>query len=175
MEMYPVVFYFLATLVTLAALGVVLLPSPIYSALCLALAMLFLSALFFMLEAYFIAGVQLIVYAGAVVVLFVMVLMLFDLRKENQPFSGNWRVNLAKIGISLLGCVFIGLPATYLMKASNTNWIQQITPVQTSKLAELLFTKYIFAFEVIGVLLTVVLIGAVALAKSKGGTHARNE
>ncbi len=174
MDIYPIVFHFFAALVTISALGVVLMPSPIYSALCLALTMLFLSGLFFILDAQFLAAVQLMVYAGAVVVLFVMVLMLFDLRNENQPFSGNWRVNLSKLGVIALGFILIALPCTYLMKASNSEWLQS-RGLETKKLAELLFSKHIFAFEVVGALLTVVLIGAIALAKAKGGTHARTE
>lgn len=174
MDIYPIVFHFFAALITLSALGVILMPSPIYSALSLALTMLFLSGLFFILDAQFLAAVQLMVYAGAVVVLFVMVLMLFDLRKENQPFSGNWRVNLTKLGISALGFVMIALPCAYMMNNSNKNWLQN-RGLETQKLAELLFSKHIFAFEVVGALLTVVLIGAVALAKAKGGTHARTE
>ncbi len=174
MDIYPIVFHLFAALITISALGVVLMPSPIYSALSLALTMLFLSGLFFILDAQFLAAVQLMVYAGAVVVLFVMVLMLFDLRKENIPFSGNWRVNLSKLGVIALGFVLIALPCTYLMKASNSEWLQN-RGLETKKLAELLFSKHIFAFEVVGALLTVVLIGAIALAKAKGGTHARAE
>ena len=174
MDIYPIVFHLFAALITISALGVVLMPSPIYSALSLALTMLFLSGLFFILDAQFLAAVQLMVYAGAVVVLFVMVLMLFDLRKENMPFSGNWKTNLSKLGVGLLGLVLISLPATYLMGTQKVNWLQT-KPVETQKLAEILFSKHIFAFETIGALLTVVLIGAVALAKSKGGTHARAE
>jgi len=60
--------------------------NPAYSALYLALSMILLSFLFFLMSAPFLAGLQLIIYAGAVIVLFVMVLMLFDLKKEGEAF-----------------------------------------------------------------------------------------
>ena len=80
-------FYFLAMAIIIFSLAVIMSPNPIYSALFLALTMITLAFMFFMLNAPFIAGVQLIVYAGAVVVLFVMVMMLFDLKKEKEAFA----------------------------------------------------------------------------------------
>lgn len=73
-------FWLLAVVTLVSGLSVILLANPIYSALCLAMTMVGVSALFATLGAYFIAGVQMIVYAGAVLVLFIMVLMLFDLK-----------------------------------------------------------------------------------------------
>ena len=75
-------FWFLAFVTLASGLGVVLMSNPIYSALSLAMAMVGVSAIFVTLNAFFIAGVQLIVYAGAVMVLFTMVIMLFDLKKD---------------------------------------------------------------------------------------------
>jgi NADH-quinone oxidoreductase subunit J len=167
MNSSDILFYVLAIASLASALGVVLITNPIYSALMLAISMSGLAALFFSLEAYFLAGVQLIVYAGAVVVLFVMVIMLFDLRKENQAFSGNKQANLLKLAVMLVSLVMLALPLSALYLNQKTE-PQQIT---TQNLAMSIFTKYIFAFEMIGVLLLVVLVGAMALAKSRGGTH----
>lgn len=164
---YDLVFYVLSFVSVVAALGVILIPSPIYSALLLAITMTGLAAVFFMLEAYFLAGVQLIVYAGAVVVLFVMVLMLFDLRKEKQAFSGQKFSNFLKSGLVGLSALMLIVPLTavFLSRPEGSE------PVTTTALAGTLFTKYVFAFEVVGILLLVVLVGAMALAKSRGGTH----
>src|SRR4051812_17094139 len=81
------IFYFLALLTVMSALGVLLMSNPLFSALCLALSMLSIAFTFVTLDAWFLAGVQLIVYAGAVMVLFVMVIMLFNLSEEKQAFS----------------------------------------------------------------------------------------
>lgn len=174
MEMYPIVFYFLSALILLAGLGVVLFANPIYSALSLSLTMLFLAGLFFLLGAQFLAAVQLIVYAGAVVVLFVMVLMLFDLKKEKKPFSGTWASLLGKISAVGLGFLLLAIPTWRVATGTSSDWLAQRN-IETLSLAEHLFSKHLFAFESVGVMLTIVLVGVIALAKAKGGTHARDE
>lgn len=174
MDILPIVFYAFATLLIITALGVILVPSPIYSALFLAMTMVLLAVVFFILEAYFLAGVQLIVYAGAVVVLFVMVLMLFDLRRESKIFSGNLMSTLLKFSLSMLALIVLIAPLSLISLKTNPEWLS-VPGIETKALAESLFTKHLFTFEVIGALLTVVLVGAITLAKSKGGTHARGE
>lgn len=171
--MISVVFYGLSGLLILSALGVVLATSPVFSALFLALTMLTLSALFFMLGAYFLAGIQLITYAGAVVVLFVLVLMMFDLRKEKGVFSGNALTSFMKVGLSVLSLIIMLVPVTMFFSDSKPDWLSGVgLPTQDISMA--LFARHVFTFEVIGVLLTVVLVGSVTLAKSKGGTHAKH-
>lgn len=172
-QVLPLVFYALSALLLLSGLGVVLVASPIYSALFLSITMLLLSAIFFVLEAYFLAAIQLMVYAGAVVVLFVMVLMMFDLRKEKQAFSGNAFTNLAKIGACLISLVIMMTPVVVFFSDSKPDWLNTAA-LPTKDLSMTLFAKHVFTFEVIGALLLVVLVGSVTLAKSKGGTHARN-
>src|SRR5687768_7680967 len=90
-------FYLLAVFLIFFAYKVVSSPNPLHSALYLVLTMLGLAAAFFNLGAQFIAGVQLIVYAGAVMVLFVMVLMLFDLKAEIRSFSRGLISGMLKI------------------------------------------------------------------------------
>jgi NADH-quinone oxidoreductase subunit J len=171
--MIPIVFYSLGGLLVLSALSVILVTSPIFSALFLAATMLLLAALFFMLEAYFLAGIQLLTYAGAVVVLFVMVLMMFDLRKEKAAFSGNALTNFMKVGLSALSLIIMMVPVVMFFSDSKPDWLSEVS-LPTQDLSMALFTRHVFTFEVIGVLLTVVLVGSVTLAKSKGGTHAKH-
>src|ERR1700722_5030168 len=80
-------FYSMAIFLIFFAVKTITSINPIHSALYLALTMIGLAAVYFQLDAQFIAGVQMIVYAGAVMVLFVMVLMLFDLKTELRAFS----------------------------------------------------------------------------------------
>lgn len=166
-------FWFLALVTIGSAMGVLFFTSPIYAAFSLIMTMVGVSALFASMGAYFISGVQLIVYAGAVLVLFVMVLMLFDLKAELKAFSRGTLSGLIKLlFVGLLAGLILG---TILLYPQSGDSIMQTTQDlgmgNTKKLAELLFTKYMLVFQVLGVLLLVVAVGAVALSRAKGGTH----
>lgn len=169
-------FWFLAIVTLVSGLSVILVSNPIYSALCLAMTMVGISALFVTLNAYFIAGVQLIVYAGAVMVLFVMVIMLFDLKKDLQAFTRGaftGAVKIASVGL-LAGLVVgaIAMSVSMLTEKTTDNPVTAGTGMESTKaLGNILFSKYIFGFEALGILLLVIAVGAVALARSKGGTH----
>ena len=170
-------FWFLAITTLMSGLCVILLANPIFCALCLAMTMVGISALFVTLNAYFIAGVQLIVYAGAVMVLFVMVLMLFDLKHELEAFSRgkfSGALKIASVGL-LAGLVVAAITTTvgHLDEKTTNNPVLVGTGMDTTKmLGQILFSKYLFGFEALGVLLLVIAVGAVALSRSKGGTHA---
>ena len=166
-------FYGLAFFLIFFAFKTVTVPNPIHSALYLVLTMVGLAAAFFNLGAQFIAGVQMIVYAGAVMVLFVMVLMLFDLESELRAFSrGLISGALKVISAALLAGFALGAAnsSVGLLEAKET---APLSGDVTRQLGILLYTKYLFAFEVLGVLLLVVAVGVVAVSRMKGGTHAQ--
>ena len=188
-------FWFLALVILASGLSVILFTNPIYSALSLAMTMVGVAGMFVTLGAYFIAGVQLIVYAGAVMVLFVMVLMLFDLKTEIQAFaSGKISGALKLISVGLLSGLIVGgivMSQESFYKASEKNTAANIQSTNhtspnslaqneaskadsTKLLGKALFVKHVFGFEALGVLLTVIAVGTVALARSKGGTHAKH-
>jgi NADH-quinone oxidoreductase subunit J len=169
-ELYNYMFYFLAIITVCSAVGVIVIPNPIYSALFLAGTMVSLAALFFILGAHFVAAVQLIVYAGAVMVLFVMVVMLFDLRKEKDAFSGGPIGFFLKIGVGALALGLI-VGAFEISQPLASEGSGKAMADSTKLLAQQLFSKHVFAFEIISVLLLVVIVGAVTLARSRGGTH----
>jgi len=170
-------FWFLAALTIVSALSVVLMTNPIYSALSLAMTMVSVAAIFVTLQAYFLAGVQIIVYAGAVMVLFVMVLMLFDLKHELQAFtrgrfSGAFKIaSIGSLAGLLVGAMYTANVNSVpdASSAANATAKGAITP-----LSEELFLRNVFGFEALGVLLLVIAVGTVALSRSKGGTHARH-
>jgi len=171
-------FWLLAFVTISAGLAVVLMTNPIYCALSLVMTMVGVSALFVTLDAYFLAGVQLIVYTGAVMVLFVMVLMLFDLKHEIQAFTRGkitGGLKIASVGIIaglVVGAITLGVKASLdAVKAAGAVGAKVDT---TKALAENLFLKNVFGFEALGVLLLVIAVGTVALSRSKGGTHARD-
>jgi NADH-quinone oxidoreductase subunit J len=173
--MTPITFYVFAALLVFFAFKVVTTPNPIHSALYLVLTMMGLAGAFYHLNAQFIAGVQVIVYAGAVMVLFVMVMMLFDLQQELRAFSkgfisGSLKViSAAMICGALLGTLIeSGAPETQGATLSGQ------TATISKDLAIMLYSKYLLAFEVLGVLLLVVAVGVVAVSRVRGGTHAKH-
>lgn len=174
MDLMTILFYVLATAIVVFSLAVIMSANPIYSALFLALTMVTLAFVFFLLNAPFIAGVQLIVYAGAVVVLFVMVMMLFDLKKETEVFSKGKFTGLLKVGSAgwlcglLAGAVYM---STEMIVSGNSPLNTEAS--STKNLATELFTSYIFAFEALGILLLLIAVGAVSISRIKGGTHAK--
>ena len=173
MELSSQLFYILSTVLVIFSLAVILSNNPIHSALYLALTMISLAFVFFLMKAFFLAAVQLIVYAGAVMVLFVMVIMLFDLEKEKNVFAKGPFTGFIKIASAGWLCGLIA-GAVYM----STEMISTSSGIDASKFANLktlgahLFSKYLFAFDAIGILLLLVAIGAVAISKMKGGTHA---
>ena len=133
---------------------------PVHGALYLAGAMISLAGLFFLLEAFFIAGVQLAIYAGAVIVLFVMVLMLFDLKEREKPFTLSWILGLPLFlfGITV-GAIFF--PLSVFVPGP----LKELTFFETKEMALKLFTKYLLVFEILGLLLLLIALGVVALTR----------
>lgn len=175
-------FWFLAFVTVVSALSVVMMTNPIYCALSLAMTMVSVAAIFVTLQAYFLAGVQLIVYAGAVMVLFVMVLMLFDLKHELQAFTRGKLTGGLKLGaVGVLSGLIVGAVATAFVTVQQGGRVDAagadgaVTSAEATRpLAEHLFLNHVFGFEALGVLLLVIAVGTVALSRSKGGTHARH-
>lgn len=166
-------FYSLAFFLIFFAYKTISVPNPLHSALYLVLTMIGLAATFFSLGAQFIAGVQMIVYAGAVMVLFVMVLMLFDLKVELRAFThGLFAGTLKVCSAALLAGLALGAANNSIAITEPPETVATATDV-TKTLGMLLYTKYLFAFEVLGVLLLVVAVGVVAVSRIKGGTHAQ--
>lgn len=169
-------FYILTAIVLFGGLVVLMAENPLNSAFGLVISMVGLAFHYFSLGAYFIGGVQLAVYAGAVMVLFVMVMMLFDLKKETEKMKsslGHW----AKFG--LMG-VFLGALISVVLIGPNVfpspNQLPDPSSIQSTKaLSILLFDKYVLFFELLGVLLLVVAVGVVAVSRIQGGTHDRSE
>ena len=158
-------FYVLSLLAVYGALQAVLRTNPVTCALHLALAMTALSGLFFKLGAHFIAGVQLAVYAGAVMVLFVMVIMLFD---SSSAKSEAFKINNFDFFKAVLCAVGFGiLSGTAPHSIGVVNKLVLPEAVSTKSLAGLLFSEYVFLFEWLGLLLLIIAVGVVVL--SRGG------
>jgi len=158
MGLPDILFYVFAALTLLCGLLVVANPfsrNPVTSAMFLVLTIISMACLFVLLDAFFLAAVQIIVYAGAVMVLFVFVIMLLDLKEEE-------RRHIKTFGIAA-GLISVGAIATISSAPLAVNPTAGET--DTHALGMLLFTKYTLPFEVISVLLLVAMIGVITLSK----------
>jgi NADH-quinone oxidoreductase subunit J len=160
-----VLFYVFATLTILCAVLVIVNPfsrSPVTSAMFLVLTILSMSGLFVLLHAFFLAAVQIIVYAGAVLVLFVFVIMLLDLQEEERR---RLKLFSAVTGlIAMVSIVSAFLKSLAAVKATaDTPQIEG----DTLSLGKLLFNHYTLPFEIVSVLLLVAMIGAILLSRKK--------
>ena len=176
-----VVFVVSAAIVLGGALGVIVSGNPVHSALSLVASLFGVAVLFVAQEAHFLAVVQVVVYAGAIVVLFLFVLMLLGVDvAENlrvEPLAGQ-RVTAAVLGVALfalvLGGFFISGPGgdrgnvALTGQASVVGELDDTSP-DIVTLGRDLFTRNILAFEVTALLLTIAVIGAVVLVKNRGG------
>ena len=162
--MPPVVFWFLATLSIVAALGVVVQRNPVHCLLALVLTLISIAVLFIGQDAVVVGFLQVIVYAGAIMVLFLFVIWLLNLPAETG--------STGRLAIKFLGTIAVvallaeletfAMPARLQIKFSATH-AAGYGSIET--LAETLFSQYLIAFEVTSVLLLVAVVGAVALAR----------
>ena len=164
------VFIVAATIVLVGALGVVLRSNPVHCALSLVMTLFGIAVLFIAQDAQFLAAVQVIVYAGAIVVLFLFVIMLLgvdraeDLRVEPLPGqrTGALIAGVAMAGL-LLAAIFSGARAVTGARATSGALDPDEANIVT--LARSLFTDYVFAFELTSALLVIAVVGAVVLAR----------
>ena len=169
-----VVFLLAGAACVAGALGVVLNSNPVHAALSLVGTLFGIAVLFVAQEASFLAAVQVIVYAGAIVVLFLFVLMLLGVdRSEDlsiEPLGGGQRVAAGVVGLCVLALPLLALASTdgeatgARPQATAANAIEAGTP-DVAQLGRSLFTTYLFAFEVTAVLLVIAVVGAVVLAR----------
>lgn len=191
--METVVFIACAVICVVGALGVIIAKNPVHSALMLVATLFGVAVLFLAMDAQFLAAVQVIVYAGAIVVLFLFVIMLFGVyRSENlrvEPIAGQRPLAIA-VGISTLalGVIIVAVatggsptgdsavtaPALDSMTAHTQSATSVFSDNQSTgeeflpnvrQLGRVIFTDYVWAFEITGILLTIAVVGAIALSR----------
>ena len=170
-----IVFAVAAVVILGGALAVILSRNPVHSALGLVASFFGIAVLFVDLDAHFLAAVQVIVYAGAIVVLFLFVIMLLGVDQSEDlstdPIGGQ-RPLAAVAGVGILGAVL----ATLFLTDKDLDRVvigtrSFVAPLggegeNIEKLGRVLFTDYLFAFEITSVLLVIAVIGAVVLART---------
>ena len=164
-----VIFVIMALVSVVCAIFVISHRNPVASALFLIATMVSLAILFLTLNAPFLAAIQIILYAGAIMVLFLFVIMLLNLRKDE---FGPERRKAQRFFAILFGFLFLILIATAIDVGLSTLKhpgvpTERLAPAGVEPLAELLFTKYLFPFELASVLILVAIVGAIVMAKRK--------
>ena len=155
-------FWFSALVLLGSAAAVILNRSPVASALSLVTMILALAGLFGLLGAYFLAAVQVWVYAGAVMVLFLFIIMLLDLKAEEGAPLRPLGVGAGVLTVVLLGTGFWqAIPAS----AWGTDSVRAAESNDATSIGHLLFSTYVLPFEAVGLLLLVAMVGVIVLSK----------
>ncbi len=160
--MQDYLFYIFSALTLLCGALIILSRNPINSAMFLVLMMVSLSGLYVTLHAFFLAAVQILVYAGAVMVLFLFVIMLLDLKEEEHR-----KIKLATL---FLGALSVGSIAFILVKLLGNARLVSDAPSAEGSTIELglkLFRQYTLPFEIVSLLLLVAMMGAILLSKKE--------
>jgi len=167
--MLPKLFFgYYATAIVVLSVLVVTRRNPVHSVMWMLLLFFHIASMYLFLNAEFIAAIQVIVYAGAILVLFLFVILLLNLREEIRTarFVGSWPAGImiaAAILASIIAAVqsFVPGPSGKYTVAL----VQQET--NTRVLGEVLYTEFLFPFEIASLILLVAIIGAIVLAKRK--------
>jgi NADH-quinone oxidoreductase subunit J len=168
MSVIEIMFWFLSVMALGAAVMVVASKSPVYSILFLILTFFAISGHYILLNAQFLAIVNIIVYAGAIMVLFLFVVMLMNLNAESEPHQKNkWLLYIGGISGGSLLLVMVAA----LKNVTATNQLVQMNNGEVGLIKNLgikLFTDYVFPFEISSVLFLSAMIGAVVISKKEG-------
>ncbi len=160
--MHEILFYIFAALTVICGALVILNRNPVNSAMFLVLSIASMAGLFVLLHAFFLAAIQVLVYAGAVMVLFLFVIMLLDLKAEQ-------RRNLNLFGL-VGGVVSVAVIAgVFWHSLQGTVFFTPDAPAvgDTYSLGKLLFTNYALPFEILSLLLLVAMVGVILLSKKE--------
>ena len=162
--MTATLFYFIAFLTIISALFVVLNRNPVYSAVMLVFCFFSLAALYVLLEAYFVAVLEIIVYAGAIMVLFLFVIMLINVGNEMK--TSTYLKKTKAIPLFLMSLFLLNILLLILWRSEGLHQPSTIGTVGSiAAIGQALFTKYVLPFEIASLLLFVALIGTVYLSK----------
>ncbi len=165
--MVTYLFILLATLAIAAALGTILSKSTVTSALFLVLNMVALAGVYLLLKAQFLAVIQILVYAGAIMVLFLFVIMLLNVEDEQSLFSRiTFKYSLGFfLGVIVLAQILYAVASATDMLPAITEEISHVGTVEN--IADTLYTSYLLPFEVTAILLTAAVVGALLIAQRK--------
>jgi NADH-quinone oxidoreductase subunit J len=177
MDLANIAFIIFSAITLICALMVVLARNPIYSVIFLILTMFSLTGHYILLQAQFIAIINIIVYAGAIMVLFLFVLMLMNMNASNEP---NKSILWKAVAVLIAAGGFIAMAAIYVKNMGDNSIVPTTESVSgqalppdfgyVKPLGKLLFTDYVFPFEIASILFIAAMVGAVFLG-SRGKSN----
>ena len=177
--LYTFHFYLFGFIAVVSALLFVTRKSPVAAALWLVNTMFCLAALYVMLDAQFIGAIQVLVYAGAIMVVFLFVIMLLNLGQGGDVTDARglgWKLTGGAVSLVMLAQIFALTRAKTPINLTLPEGFTARQVLQTGAIATVagpLFNEYLLAFEVTSVLLLAAVVGAVILGKQRGDEHAR--
>ena len=166
MSATQILFWFLSILAVISAINVVISKNPIFSVLWLILTFFCISGHYILLNAQFLAVVNIIVYAGAIMVLFLFVIMFINLDQAVEQMKKRW---LRLAGVIAGGCMLVVLVAA-LKDAESAKQLAQVKEGDIgviNYLGKALFTEYVVPFEISSVLFLSAMVGAVVIGKKQ--------
>lgn len=166
--MAEAIFAYLAGSIIILSVLVVTRRNPVHSVLFMLLMFFHIAGLYLTLNAEFLAAVQVIVYAGAIMVLFLFVILLLNLKEElsMKRFTGPWPLGLLT-ALAVLLTAIVSLRSFVQGPAGLATREAVKAETNTKLLGRILFTEFLFPFEIVSLILLVAMIGAIVLAKKK--------
>ncbi len=162
------IFAGLALVAGVAAVLVIVQRHAVYSALFLIITMGALAGIYILLDAHFVWIIQVIVYAGAIMVLFLFVIMLLDIRREQDPWAPPDRIRIvAAVLLTLVLLVELGMAVAQRLVLRPSGTPPRGDFGTTHLVGRLLFTDFLFPFEITSIILLVAMVGAMVLAKKR--------
>lgn len=169
MTLQQMFFGYFAIMMTVISLLVVTRRNPVHSVLWMLVLFVHMAGLYLFLNAEFLAAIQIIVYAGAIMVLYLFVIMLLNLRKEEKEFrlQKQWPVS-AVVGVLFMAVLISVLGKITVIPELGEYSIEMIKEQGSlMTIGKVLYTQYLLPFEIASVLLLVAIVGAVVLAKKR--------
>jgi NADH-quinone oxidoreductase subunit J len=162
-----VLFAGLAFVAAVSGFLVIVQPHAVYAALYLILTMGSLAGLYVLLDAHFVWAVQVLVYAGAIMVLFLFVIMLLNLPREEVPWAPqDFRRIVVAAGLAVVLLIELVVVVGFRTVPAKTPPLVEGFGT-TAMVGRLLFTKFLFPFEIVAIVLLVAIVGAMVLAKKR--------
>jgi NADH-quinone oxidoreductase subunit J len=157
-------FFLLSFVCVISVLGMIISKNQAYNALFLILAFACTGGLFALLGAPFIATVQIIIYAGAIMILFIFVIMMINVRQGMPPEKKKWTVYLSVlVAVVFLVELFLAVKGMLVPMASIP--VEKVA--SPANLGRILFTEYLYPFEITSLLIIAAIVGAIVLVKKK--------
>lgn len=163
--MLDLLFYIFSGITVAGALGVIVNKNPVSSAFSLIAAFVGLAALFIMLDAYLVGIIQILVYGGAVLVLFLFIIMLMDMASEERRKFG---LGAVAAGVLVAGIFMLQLVRVLKDFSPGAKGMQALPvdgPTDVEQIGRLMFTQHYFPVQMVGVLLLIATIGVIVLSK----------